>query len=312
MKLFENAWNEGDLPRDGIVTIGNFDGVHLGQQALLKRIRERAEAAGRPSVAVTFDPHPLRVVRPDRAPAQLCTRKQKIELLAATGIESLVEIEFSQAFAKTSADAFVDDFLVSRLRAHEVHVGSRFSFGREREGDLDLLVAAGRTRGFAAQGVTEVLHEGEPISSTRIRSAVAAGDVGTAAAMLGRTYSLIGVVGSGDGRGRELGWPTANIGVANELVPADGVYATEARLEGGQTLCASVTNVGVRPTFGGSARRVESHLFDFEGDLYGRELELSFHRRLRGERRFESVEALTSQIALDAAEAREYLAARAC
>lgn len=313
MRLFEDAWRRPDLPRGAVVTIGNFDGVHRGQRRLIERVRGRAGDRGAESMVVTFEPHPLKVLRPRAAPLALTTMEQKLGLLEESGVDLCAVIEFTSEFARTGAAEFVNDFLVERLSVAEVHVGSRFTFGRGREGSLDYLVERGAKLGFGAYGVAEVMYDGEAISSTRIRALVAEGRVEEAAELLGRGYAVVGRVEPGDARGRELGWPTANLAVANEIFPGDGVYATEVRIAGESDDRRSITNVGTRPTFEGDGRRsIECHLLDFDGDLYGRKLELRFRRRLRGERRFASPEELVRQIELDVAAAREYFAGSAC
>lgn len=313
MKVFEDAWQREDLPRGGVVTIGNFDGVHRGQRELIARVRARAAELGAPALVVTFDPHPMKVLRPEGAPLCLTTARQRERLLGETGVDAVAVIRFTASFARTTAQRFVDGFLVGRLAVVEVHVGSRFTFGRDREGSLEFLTERGAELGFEAHGVPEVIDGGEPISSTRIRGLVAAGEVEEAGRLLGRAYLVAGRVESGEGRGRELGWPTANLSPVNELFPGNGVYATGAMLDGESTCRKSITNVGVRPTFGGGADPViECHLLDFEGDLYERRVELAFRRRLRGERRFGSPEELVEQIQRDVDGAREYFAAGPC
>ena len=317
MRVFDDAWSREDLPRGAVATIGNFDGVHLGQRALLERIQQTAREQGTSTLVITFEPHPLTVLRPEGAPLRLTTPTQKLELLQSTGVDGVAVLSFDSELARVSAQEFIDDFLVDRLKVGAVHVGSRFSFGRGREGSLELLVASGSQSGFSAHGIGEVQYAGEPLSSTRIRNAVAAGEVEEAAEMLGRPFAVVGGIGGGESRGRSLGWPTANLEVENELYPGNGVYVTETLfLDEGQGPAPeahpSVTNVGVRPTFDGGSRRIESHLLDFGGTLYGRRTELRFLRRLRGERRFDSPEQLVAQIEEDVRQTREYFAAESC
>ena len=318
MRVFEDAWQREDLPRGAVVTIGNFDGVHVGQRALLGRIQERARAKQAGTLVITFEPHPLKVLRPERAPLRLTTREQKLALLGATGVDYVALLRFDKELSAVTAAEFVDDFLGRRMGVAEVHVGSSFSFGRGREGSLEMLIERGASAGFEAHGIPEVLHRGRPVSSTRIRTAVTAGEVGEAREMLGRPFSVIGYVEGGDARGRSLGWPTANLEVENDLYPENGVYVTEALLDGEGLLDPaspgrpSVANVGVRPTFDGGARRVEAHLLDLDRDLYGRRMELRFLRRLRGERRFSSPDELIGQIEEDVRLTREYFAAESC
>ncbi len=313
MLRIDDAWKRTDLPRGTVGTIGNFDGLHRGQRAILGRVVERAAATGLRSAVVTFDPHPLSVLRPQGAPRRLLPAGRKSALLEAAGLDLLIVVRFTPEFSRTPAREFVLDFLHRRLGMREIYVGRRFAFGRDRQGNLELLRELAAEAGFRAEGVDEVLHGGEPISSTRIRESVGAGEMEEAMAMLGRPYALSGVVVPGDGRGRELGWPTANLEIENELLPADGVYAGRIRLSEAEESRPAVSNVGVRPTFDGrSDRVVESHVLDFEGDLYGSRVELELWKRLRGERRFPSVEELCAQIGRDAAATREYFAARTC
>lgn len=313
MLVIDDAWNRTDVPHGVIATIGNYDGVHRGQRSVLKRVTQRAAETGLLPAVVTFDPHPRRVLEPDGEPRRLTTPAQKHRLLAACGVGAVANVRFTAEFARTSAEEFVSDFLVRRLGAREIFVGSRFGFGRQREGNLALLRRLSAELGFEAVGVDELDHRGRPISSTRIREAVAAGEVEEAAQMLGRPYALAGQVVRGDGRGRELGWPTANLEVENELLPAKGVYATTFRVGESSTSVPSVSNVGVRPTVDEEAEIVvETHVLDLDDDLYGSVCEVSFCRRLRDEKRFSSLGQLRRQIARDATAAREYFASNGC
>jgi len=295
-------------PRGGVVTIGNYDGLHLGQRAILERVVSRARALAAPSIAITFDPHPLRLLDPERAPVRLTTDAQRERLLDALGLDLLWIVPFTRELAAQPAHEFVRERLVRRLAIREIHVGSRFAFGRGREGDLDLLRRLGAELGFTAHGVPEVEVGGTPVSATRIRGLVAAGRTEEAAALLGRPFAVPGEVVHGDRAGTRLGFPTINLATDHELLPADGVYATRVALPDGSVRDA-VSNVGLRPTLhSGGGRVVESHLFDFAADLYGAAVEVGFLRRLRDERKFSGFNALQQQIALDAAAAREYFA----
>lgn len=313
MEIYEDGWQRADLPRGTVATIGNFDGLHRGQQEILALVVGRAEESGLLPVVVTFEPHPLRVLEPERAPLRLTTREQKAELLATAGVEGLVEIAFTPSFSRTPARRFVRELLVEGLEVSEVYVGRGFTFGHRREGDLSLLTAMGKDFEFDAFGADVVEYRGEPISSTRIRSAIAAGDVAEAAEMLGRPYALSGIVVRGAQRGRTLGWPTINLFPENELLPADGVYVGEVRLAGSDRWRPTVVNVGKRPTFEDEMQRVvEGHILDFEGDLYGTRVTLGLRARLRGEHAFAGVEELKRQIGLDAERAREYFRTVGC
>ncbi len=307
MRIHRDAWSSSDLPRGGVATIGNFDGLHLGQREILRRVIERAGEFDAPSLVVTFAPHPLEVLRPAAAPRRLTTDGQKERLIAEAGIDHLLVVRFTPELAAVSAREFVRRFLHDALAVRAVFVGSRFGFGRRREGSLDLLAALGSELGFSAQGVPELSDAEGPISSTRIRAAVAAGEVAAAAGLLGRPWAAIGKVVRGDERGRSLGWPTANVAAESEILPANGVYVGEVLRAGETAPRPAVTNLGRRPTFhAGSAVVLESHLLDFEGDLYGEELEVRFLSHLRGERKFAGAEQLLEQIERDAAAAREY------
>jgi riboflavin kinase/FMN adenylyltransferase len=261
---------------------------------------------------VTFDPHPLAVLDPGRRPARLTTRQQKAQLLAAQGIDDVLEIRFTRAFAETSAGDFVRDFLRERLRAREVYVGSRFVFGHGREGDLAALAAAGAKHGLIAVGVPELLEDGAPVSSSRVRAAVAAGEVDRAASLLGRPFDIVGTIVRGAERGAALGWPTINLATENELLPLSGVYASLVRFPATGELREAVSNIGRRPTFAGGEGNivVESHILDFAGNVYGERVELAFLTRLRPERAFPSPAELAGQIERDVQAARELFARR--
>jgi riboflavin kinase/FMN adenylyltransferase len=313
MLVIEDAWHASELSGASIVTIGNFDGIHVGQQAILQKVVDRAQATGLGSVMVTFEPHPQSVLRPQDAPRRLTTRSQKRALVERYGVGVMAEIRFDEPFAETTADSFVRDFLYSKLQAAEVYVGSRFVFGRRKEGNLSLLRSLGRDFGFEAFGVEEVDFAGSPVSSTRIRAAIRDGNMTDANRMLGRVYSICGSVVHGDGRGKALGWPTINVETAHEVLPRDGVYASKAWLPELDRQLDAVTNIGSRPTFpDGGDKVVESHLFDFEAEIYGKAVELYFLDRLRGEQAFPSAAALASQIESDARRARECLQLQEC
>ena len=300
-----------DWPRGGVATIGNYDGVHRGQLRVIDRVVARARELAAPSVLLTFDPHPLTVLDPSRAPRRLTNEAQRRRLLEAAGIDVLVVIPFTAHLAAMEAEAFVQEVLVDRLAVRELYVGSRFAFGRGRRGSLALLSEMGARHGFTARAVEELEVAGEMVSATRIRRAVAAGDVELAETLLGRSYAIAGHVGAGERLGRRLGWPTANIEAPDALLPAFGVYVAKLALSGGNRIEAGVANVGVRPTRGGDpAPRIEIHLFDFAEDIYGEEVEILFCRRLREERRFGTLDELSAQIALDAENAREYFSLR--
>jgi riboflavin kinase/FMN adenylyltransferase len=296
------------MPGPTVATVGNFDGVHIGHQRIFARVRERAAALGIPAVAVSFDPHPLTILAPPRAPRMILTRRQKTEILAGLGVDTLVFLPFTAEIARMEPESFIEEFLARVLRIHELYIGVDFRFGLERRGDLDLLQRFGAARGFAVESVEIVLHNDERVSASLIRKALARGDVRSAREMMGRPYVAIGEVVRGAGRGRTQGSPTANLAVENEMVPGTGVYITQAELAGRSH--PSLTNIGTRPTFEGAGFAVETWLPDFSGDLYGQSLRVAFLERLRDEIKFPSPAALQEQIARDLASMRAYFVRR--
>lgn len=301
-------------PARAVVTVGTFDGLHVGHRELMRTVVERARALGGSAVVYTFDPHPRKLLHRADSPGLLMTLAQKVEELAGLGIDVTVIEPFDDAFAATPPESFVRDVLHARLRPVEVYVGYNFRFGHHREGSLQTLTRLGPSLGFVATILPEVTAEGEHVSSTRIRRLLASGEVEAAARLLGRPYAVRGHIATGDRRGRRLRFPTANLATENEVLPDKGVYAGRMRLldDGDPArgrLLPVVTNVGSRPTFKPhDPPLAESHVIDFSGDLYGRSVELTFTRRLRPERRFESTDALRAQIALDVVAARRLLA----
>ena len=285
------------------VTVGNFDGVHRGHQTLVARAVARAREAGERAVVLTFEPHPARVLDPAGAPAALSTPAQKEELLAGLGVDRLAVLPFDAAVAALSPEAFAREVLAEALGARHVVVGESFRFGHRRGGDARRLAALGEELGFSVSAVPAVLERGGPVSSSRVREELARGDVAAARALLGRPYFVDARVARGDGRGRTIGVPTANLEPENEVRPARGVYAGRCRIPGGATRVA-VVNLGERPTFGGGRATVEAHLLDFDGDLYGERVRLEFHARLRDEERFAGALALVARIREDVARAR--------
>ncbi|MBX9728020.1 MAG: bifunctional riboflavin kinase/FAD synthetase [Sphingopyxis sp.] len=292
--------------RGAVVALGNFDGFHLGHQAVAGRAVAMARASGVPAIIATFDPHPVRHFRPDAAPFRLTTLDQRQALFGAAGADAMLVLEFGEAMAAMSADAFVEELLVTRLGVSAVVTGEDFVFGRGRGGSGDTLSAAGERHGFAYARVAAVLDGGEPVSSSRIRAALQAGDCGTATRLLTRPFAIAGTVQHGDKVGRTLGYPTANIDMGKYLRPRYGVYAVTGRLADGRLLHGAA-NVGIRPQFDPPKELLEPHFFDFSGDLYGAEVEVAFHAFLRGEARFDSLDALKTQMARDCEEARAML-----
>jgi riboflavin kinase/FMN adenylyltransferase len=296
-----------------VVTIGNFDGVHVGHRAIMEIVTARASARGGEAVVYTFDPHPRKVLQPEGAPGLLTTLEQKLERLEELGVDVVVVEPFDAAFASLSPERFVREILHGRLRPVEVYVGYDFRFGKDREGSMRLLAELGPHLGFSVTIVPEVTMDGRDVNSTRVRALLGEGLVEEAARLLDRPYTVWGRVIAGERRGRSLGFPTANLELENEVLPQAGVYAGHVRfLDPGSPPAGrrwpAVANLGHRPTFGGDARLLcEAHLLDFEGDVYGRRVELAFERRLRAERRFPDAEALRAQIAADADRARRLL-----
>lgn len=291
-----------------VVTIGNFDGVHLGHRSILSRVVRRARELGGQAVAITFDPHPLKLLRPEMDLPMLTTPEQKLTLLAACGLDAVVVLPFTPEFASLRAREFVTQYFCERLRVREVVIGHDYCFGRGREGNIDLLKEMGAAQGFTVQVVWAVEAEGAVVSSSLIRALLRLGKVGESGRLLGRPYSVAGQVVRGKGRGAKLlGVPTANIRPVNELLPAQGIYAVRAHRD--TEILPGVANIGTCPTFENCEFSLEVHLFDFNQDLYGEDLGVEFIARLREERRFPSIEALAAQIQADIAAGRKVLAA---
>jgi riboflavin kinase / FMN adenylyltransferase len=309
MQVFRDALASTDLPRGAVATIGNFDGVHLGHQKILSSVVRRASEERRPAIAITFDPHPLKVLHPEQAPRMIQTLAQKEESLESLGIDALLVIPFTRDFSLTEPEAFVQDFLVRRIGTSEILLGAHFAFGRGKRGNLDLLKRMGPTAGFSAEGVSEVFWKDLPISSTRIREAIGRGDIADANAMLGRPHALDGIIARGDRMGRRIGFPTINLKPENELYPADGVYFSRVYFKSFGKEFDCVTNIGRRPTvYEDYETTIESFILDFSSDVYGEKVRLFFHERVREERTFSSMLELTAQIGRDIEATREYFA----
>lgn len=286
-----------------VLALGNFDGLHRGHMKIIERIRRGAQERAGTSVVLTFDPHPPRVLRPDKAPLLLMTPEQKRAALARAGVQGLAVVRFTDELSQWEPEAFVRRVLVDWLRVAEVWVGADFLFGRNRSGNFTLLRALGQQHGFRAEKIDPIRYKDFVVSSTRIRRLVTEGRVEEAGALLGRHYTVTGQVVHGAARGRELGFPTANLATGNELLPPHGVYATF--VTSGGVVWPAVTNIGIRPTFGGApAVAVESHVLGDPGDLYDRTIDVAFVQRLRDERRFADVDALREQIGADVRRAR--------
>lgn len=314
MELIRGHYNLRPRHRGCVATIGNFDGLHLGHQAILARLADKAREHALQSTVVTFEPHPQEYFNPGDRPARLTSFREKLEVLADLPIDRVLCLPFNRALASMPAAVFVERVLVEGLGIRSLVVGDDFRFGQGRQGDLAVLRAAGERAGFDVLAMDALEFEGGRISSTRIREALRAGDLQEAAQMLGRPYRLSGPVVSGDRRGRRLGFPTANVhlqrrafaqGAQPHPAPLAGVFAVRVYGIGSQPL-PGVANIGTRPTVDGTRCVLEVHVFDFEGDLYGRHLQVEFHTRLREERRFPDVTALARQIAADAEAARAW------
>ncbi len=280
-----------------VLALGNFDGLHRGHQKIIERVRRGSAEHGGTPMAMTFDPHPPRIVRPDKAPPLLMTKPQRLEALHAAGIACVAVVRFTRELSEWEPETFVRTVLVEWLRVAEVWVGANFLFGHGRIGNFTVLRTLGQRYGFRTEKIDPVRYKDFVVSSTRVRRLVAEGRMDEAGALLGHTYYVDGTIVEGRRRGREIGFPTANLVTGNELLPPHGVYATTMTVDG--IVRAGLTNIGVRPTFGEGDLAVETHLLEYSGDLYGRRVRLAFVQRLRDERRFEDVDALRAQIEAD-------------
>jgi riboflavin kinase/FMN adenylyltransferase len=293
--------------RGAVLALGNFDGFHLGHQAVVGRAIARGAHERRPVIVATFDPHPVRFFKPDATPFRLTTLDQRERMFAAAGADAMLVFGFDARLAATSAEDFVGELLASRIGAAGVVTGEDFTFGAGRSGNADVLRELGAWHGIAAETVAPVLLDGRPVSSSSIRDALKAGDPGTATRLLTRPFAIEGVVVHGDKRGRELGWPTANVELGNYQRPAFGIYAVRVRIEDGREY-DGVANIGVRPMFEPPMELLEVVLFDYEGDLYGSRIEVALRHFIRPEMKFDGLDALKTQMDADAARARQLLA----
>ncbi len=303
MRLIRDL-NHSELPLNNpVLTIGNFDGVHEGHKALFRKVRDRAEALGGQSAVMTFEPHPIRVMKPEKGPPLITPIEQKLDLIGLSGIEVVFCLPFTREFAAVSAEDFVSRILVEHVGIREIVVGYDYSFGAGRKGNISLLHLMGKDLGFEVHVVDPITIDGVLVSSTTIRDLVRAGDLKGAKRLLGRNYRISGTVVTGHRRGgRLLGVPTANLQPVDELVPREGVYAVTARV--GDAVRHGVTNIGNNPTFADREVSVETHLLDFSGDLLGRTIRIEFLERLRDEKTFGSVQELSDQIRRDIEQAR--------
>ncbi|WP_375291029.1 bifunctional riboflavin kinase/FAD synthetase [Qipengyuania sp.] len=294
--------------RGAVVALGNFDGFHLGHQAVAKEAIDWARAQGRPSIIATFDPHPVRFFKPEAAPFRLTTLEQRQELYLAAGATAMLVFHFDGALAGMTAEDFVTVLLAERLGVAGVVTGEDFTFGKGRGGNREVLETLGREAGIEARAVPPVMDDGNPVSSSRVRDALRAGDPAEAARLLTRPFAIRGVVQHGDKRGRTIGYPTANLSIESYLRPRYGVYAVTGKVLATGQVLKGAANIGVRPQFDPPKELLEPYFFDFSGDLYGQEIEVAFHHFLRGEAKFSSLEELIAQMDRDCAEAKRLLA----
>jgi riboflavin kinase/FMN adenylyltransferase len=293
-----------------VIALGNFDGFHLGHQAVAGEAIGWAKAEGRPSIIATFDPHPVRHFRPDVPPFRLTTLEQRQELYLAAGATAMLVFHFDAELAGTSAEDFVQRILIDRFGAHGVVTGGDFTFGRGAKGNVDLLRTLGGELGLQSRVVEPVADGAEVVSSSRIREALRDGDPQLAARLLTRPFAIRGIVEHGDKRGRTIGYPTANLAIDSYLRPKYGIYAVTGRILATGEVLHGAANIGIRPQFEPPKELLEPYFFDFSGDLYGQEIEVAFHHFLRGEAKFDGLEALIEQMDKDCAEARRLLSAQ--
>jgi riboflavin kinase/FMN adenylyltransferase len=288
-----------------VVTMGNFDGIHRGHQEIFRILRREAEENGGTALVITFFPHPLKVLHPERAPLLITCLEDRIELIKCCGVGHILCLPFTEAFASWDPERFVRDILIGKLGTKKVLVGEDFRFGKNREGNIDFLQEKGEPYGYTVQKIDPVQVDGMEVSSTRIRQCIQDGQIRQSATMLGRPYSISGKVVSGERRGKTLGFPTANLATQAELLPPNGVYAVRVILEGNRR--PGVASLGVKPTFSGTRFTIEAHIFDFDEDIYGESLRIEFVEWIREEKSFPDAEALVQQIDRDARKARRIL-----
>ncbi len=304
MKIFHGTEN-ANIARPTVLTLGVFDGLHIGHQRIMRQVVERAKSVKAVPTAITFDPHPRAVLHPESAPPLLQTLDQRIAYLEFLGVEQTIVIKFDSEFAASPAKNFLNDIIRDRLHAKEVYLGKGFAFGKDRGGNIELLRKLSTELGFVADEVEEVRLRGRRVSSSEIRELLARGKINLARQMLGRPYGVEGVIIRGLRRGHTIGFPTANLKPHNRVIPKYGVYATATLIDG--TWRKSITNIGVRPTFEkDNEPSIESYIFDFDGDLYGDVLRVRFLHRIRDERKFSGIDELKTQITRDSETARNY------
>jgi riboflavin kinase/FMN adenylyltransferase len=300
-----------DALRGAVIALGNFDGFHRGHQAVAGEAIRWAHAEGRPSIIATFDPHPVRFFKPDVPPFRLTTLEQRQELYLAAGATAMLVFHFDADLAGTSAEDFIQNILIERFGAHGVVTGGDFTFGKGAKGNVDLLRTLGSELGLHSRVVDPVAAGGEVVSSSRIRQALRDGDPQLAAQWLTRPFAIRGIVEHGDKRGRTIGYPTANLAIDSYLRPKYGIYAVTGRILATGEVLQGAANIGIRPQFEPPKELLEPFFFDFSGDLYGQEIEVAFHHFLRGEAKFDGLDALIEQMDKDCAEARRLLSAQA-
>jgi riboflavin kinase/FMN adenylyltransferase len=307
MRWLDHRDSMPEALRGAVIALGNFDGFHSGHQAVAGEAIRWAQAEGRPSIIATFDPHPVRFFKPDVPPFRLTTLEQRQELYLAAGATAMLVFHFDADLAGTSAEDFIRAILLERFGAHGVVTGGDFTFGKGAKGNVDLLRTLGGELGLQSRVVEPVADGGEVVSSSRIRQALRDGDPQLAARLLTRPFAIRGIVEHGDKRGRTIGYPTANVTIDNYLRPKYGIYAVTGRLLATGQVLHGAANIGIRPQFEPPKELLEPYFFDFSGDLYGQEIEVAFHHFLRGEAKFDSLEALIEQMDKDCAEARRLL-----
>lgn len=310
MRWLDHRETLPDALRGAIIALGNFDGFHKGHQAVAGEAISWAHAEGRPSIIATFDPHPVRFFKSDVPPFRLTTLEQRQELYLAAGAAAMLVFHFDSELAGTSAEDFITEILIDRFGAHGVVTGGDFTFGQGAKGNVELLLSFGGANGLQSRVVDVVEDDSETVSSSRIREALRDGDPQLAAKLLTRPFAIRGIVEHGDKRGRELGYPTANLVIDNYLRPKYGIYAVTGRILSTGEMLEGAASVGIRPQFEPPKELLEPYFFDFSGDLYGQEIEVAFHHFLRGEAKFDSLDELTAQMEKDCAEAKRLLSAR--
>ena len=309
MRWLDHRETVPEALRGAVIALGNFDGFHKGHQAVAGEAISWAHAEGRPSIIATFDPHPVRFFKPDVPPFRLTTLEQRQELYLAAGATAMLVFHFDSELAGTSAEDFITEILINRFGAHGVVTGGDFTFGQGAKGNVELLRDLGGTHGLESRVVDVVEDGSEVVSSSRIREALRDGDPQLAAKLLTRPFAIRGIVEHGDKRGRELGYPTANLVIDNYLRPKYGIYAVTGRILSTGEVLKGAASVGIRPQFEPPKELLEPYFFDFSGDLYGQEIEVVFHHFLRGEAKFDSLDELTAQMEKDCAEAKRLLSA---